>query len=162
MVGDIVSTIRGKTLERKYACLHLRFGDFSDLCGADPDSWPWLKTNIENGYKCYITQSDVEMKSSSLPPNLFVISDQPDQASRIFSSLTQSLGILPSEDVQQYVSLSLPNTHPESTNELIGVISAIVEQQVCAQAGVVILNAFSTFSKGVVFSRAEDTSVEYW
>lgn len=173
MVNFIIETARKRIMETassqhaakdslKYACLHLRMGDFSQVCSASPDIAPWIAHLYSIGRRCNASLSDIVKKANSLEmDNLVIISDDISKMDSRLSDL-QAPNVWTTADIRSLVDDAVPPIRPQPSSELLDVIAAVVEQHICAQADHIMLNAFSTFSRSIAFGRQKSAIVEYW
>jgi hypothetical protein len=153
-----------------YACLHIRLGDFSQVCSASSDSAPWLANLYKKGRRCSVSLDDiVEMMDSLAVPNFVIISDDPDILTNVLSmvrapnaSVIRAHNVWTTADFHSCVDDILPRIRPNPSKQLMETISAVVEQHICAEAPHVVLNAFSTFSRSISFYRGYMDGIKYW
>jgi hypothetical protein len=152
----------GKKSKTDYGCLHVRLGDFSDMCSAPEGAAPWLDNLYKMGRRCKVSVDDMINRANSLElDTLLIISDNPEKLSQIVAGI-QATNVWTGTEIRAMVEDMLPPIRPHPSRQLIDVVSAVTEQQVCAQAKRIVLNGFSTFSRSVLHHRERAEGVEYW
>lgn len=144
--------------QQRYACYHMRLGDFTSMCGRlesntkglPKDFFAWfIKLIEEQGMKCSVTAEEVLETITFLGLPALVLSN--DVGAIKDKLQTEAIKMISSEWVQSAIAEVLPESMNDSEMDLLNLV---VEQELCADADVSILNAFSTVSKRIS-QRAE-------
>ena len=153
----------GKKSKSNYGCLHVRLGDFSEMCAASQDAAPWLANLYKMGRRCNVSVEEMIDRANSLGlDKLVIISDDPTKLTPLLAGIQAGTSVWTGTNIRTIIEELLPPLRPHPTKQLIDVVSAVTEQHVCAQASRVVLNGFSTFSRSVLYQREKFKGVEYW
>jgi hypothetical protein len=144
-----------------YGCMHIRQGDFARMCSASPTDAPWLTTLYKMGRRCHVSPDDVAKRANSLGlGKVLIISDNPANLTTFTAGMNAT--VWTSADIFGLVQSNLHFIRPNPSKHLIEAVSAVTEQHICAQADRLIINAFSTFSRSVMFNRPKFAGIQFW
>ena len=155
-----------KFLQGEYACYHVRAGDFTSMCksvkrnslGSSQNSFDYWKSLLQQGFKCSLTHEEVVNAISALGLPAFIMSN--GDTTKIEEDPKATKGVISSRWIYQ----SIVEFSPAGTSEGdLDILSLIIEQEICADAKLSILNIFSTVSKRMEsIRRSRGKSSLYW
>jgi len=163
-VTKIYDTVKASFLSAigssEYACYHVRLDDFVSMCNKveNPEKHPEVSSwfvNTAKDFKCVVTPEELAFTIEEKGYPALVMSDNPSELKETLNTLT--LKTLTSDWVKQTVEALLP----EASFSEIQLLSLIIDQALCSDAKIALLNKFSTVSKRVVSLRRGKDS-EYW
>ena len=158
---SIYQSMRSKLIDKlgssHFACFHVRMGDFVDMCHdiKTTDKAPGT-TKTAQRFSCAVTLMELKTAMQFLGLPALVMSDDPAALQATLDSL--SLKYVTSDWVTQAV---IRRTAATTSSEERNVLSLLVEQQLCADADISLLNRFSTVSLRVRYLRRQLDYV-YW
>jgi len=149
----------------EYACYHVRLGDFASMCHTleYPDQSPEIASTFPASYlqtaqefSCSVSPHELSLEIIKNGYPSLIMSDNPLELQETLSTIP--LPTLTSDWVSQVVKESLEH---DTTNSELQLFSLLVDQQLCADAKLAVLNRFSTVSQRVLsLRRGED--YEFW
>lgn len=134
-------------------CMHVRRGDFSEYCASQKVAW--VDELASQNYSCFVDDARIKTTMDKYtvdrPCKILLLSDS---AADELKHEYHGDKIFTSSDVHSYV---LSNFEGEPS--AVDVISAVTEQNICAKySSTIILNRFSTFSRGIFARLSPDES----
>ena len=146
-----------------FACLHVRSTDFAAMCAAgNSGTGPlWMKKIYRENRRCWLSTLEVQKKIAELPHhNIILLSDEPHKWTP--DVLATGKTVITSAAIHAKVAGLVPALRPSPSTAFVDVVSAITEQLTCARAEHIVINQFSTFSRSILWNRADGRGVEYW
>ena len=145
----------------KYSCYHVRQGDFAKMCPGieNPTSYKnveisdWLKENAQE-YQCLVGNDDLKAALQIDPRPALILSDNP-------KALQDAIDSSPNKAVTSSWVYNVTKATSKMTGNNLDILSLIIDQTLCVEADVAILNRFSTVSQRVANIRNEK-GVKYW
>jgi hypothetical protein len=150
----------------RYGCYHVRLGDFTEMCDAlqHPENHPDVSRSISTSYlrtaqefACSVPQEQLVATLRAKGYPAFIMSDNAAQLREVLSGL--GLKYLTSEWVAQAVRDHFQ--HRTISDSEMQLYSLLMDQELCSQAEVAVLNRFSTVSQRVVGLR-RFRHFEFW
>ena len=145
--------------DQPLVCMHVRRGDFSEYCASQKVAW--VDELTSQNYSCFV--DDTRIKSTldkyiDRPSKILLLSDSAASADELKHQYDSADKIVTSSDVHSYVLSNF-----EGDPSALDVVSAVIEQNICARySKTIILNRFSTFSRGVFARLSPDHPEVLW
>ncbi len=158
---DIREVFHSELGSANYSCYHVRQGDFALMCEGIEKPYAnntvevseWLRATARE-YQCFVGNDDLKVELLADPRPALVLSDNPKALQdAIDSSSTKAV-------TSQWI-FNVTKTTSKMTGMELNILSLIVDQTLCAEADVALLNRFSTVSQRVAYVRKEK-GVRYW
>lgn len=162
-ISKVQESLRAELGSSNYTCYHVRLGDFAQMCASiedrnsDPDHvGQWLKKTAKR-FQCSVGNDDLKAELLDDPRPALILSDDPDALREAIAAKTAT--------GTPVVTSHWINNVTRSASGFVGdelnLLSLVVDQTLCANAEVAILNRFSTVSQRIASVRQEQ-GVKYW
>lgn len=157
ILHDVKVKLQQYFAQEEYACYHVRVGDFVSMCqstkqhGVDSESvfHKWKGLLERQGFKCLVTTDEIISAIATLGFSAVILSNDNTTIIEGDSSIKE-LKILSSGWIHQ----SILEFSPAGTSQVeLDILSLIIEQELCADSKISILNKFSTVSKRIESMR---------
>ena len=163
-LAHLGAAVSSSTSENGYACYQVRLGDFESVCNIvdDPNKAPteyYRKTAKE--YACAVQPAELLGALVEQGYPAFIMSDNSSKLMDVLQQVpSSSLPWVTSDWIAEIIQELLQH---EVTKDELDLLSLIVDQKICSESQIAVLNKFSTVSQRVVsLRRGEDENVRYW